>query len=167
MGEVGRFISQFTSRFDAKGRLSVPASFRAVMPRDKSETLYLYHSLYLPALDCGGTELLEDVEELLSNWSPHSEEWDVLATAVYGPSEIVKIDSEGRIILSEAARSYAGLSGEATFVGLGRKFQIWEPARFRAHFEEARRRVREQRTEFGASSAKRGTPASSTRGARE
>jgi MraZ protein len=167
MGEVGRFISQFTFRFDAKGRLSVPAPFRAVMMREKFESLYLYQSLYLPALDCGGDELLAEVEGLLSNWSPHSEQWDVLATAVYGPSEIVKIDSEGRIILSEAAKSYAGLSGEATFVGLGRKFQIWEPARFRTHLEEARRRVREMRMDFGTSSPARDALSPPVRGARE
>ena len=74
----------------------------------------------------------------------------MLATAVYGPSEIVKVDPEGRILLSDAARAYAGLAGEATFVGLGRKFQIWEPNRFQAHLAEAKRRVRALRTEFGA-----------------
>ena len=168
MGEVDRFVSQFTNRFDSKGRLSVPAPFRAVMIRDGFDGLYLCQSLYQPALDCGGHAFLEDVEDLLSGLSPHSEQWDVLATAVYGPSEILKIDPEGRITLSDGARAYAGLSGEATFLGLGRKFQIWEPAKFRAHLAEARRQVRTVRSELGARSTTSGLRApTSPRGARE
>jgi MraZ protein len=37
---------------------------------------------------------------------------------------------------------------EAAFVGQGRKFQIWEPNRFAAHFEEAKARVRRLRAEI-------------------
>jgi MraZ protein len=37
-----------------------------------------------------------------------------------------------------------------TFVGLGPKFQIWEPDRFRAHLEEARAKVRDLKRSFGA-----------------
>ena len=167
MGEINRFVSQFTNRFDAKGRLSVPASFRTVMTRDGFDGLYLCQSLYQPALDCGGHGFLEDVEDLLTGLSPHSEQWDVLATAVYAPSEIVKVDGEGRILLGEAARHYAGLANEALFVGLGRKFQIWEPARFAAHLAEAKRQVRERRVEFGAQGAAGFSSAPPMRGARE
>ncbi len=166
MGEVNRFVSQFTNRFDAKGRLSIPAPFRTVMNRDGFEGLYLSQSLYQPALDCGGHGLLEDVEALLTGLSPHSEQWDMLATAVYAPSEIVKIDGEGRILLGEAARKYAGLADEALIVGLGRKFQIWEPTRFAAHLAEAKRQVKERRSEFGAQGAA-GSPPPPMRGARE
>jgi MraZ protein len=38
---------------------------------------------------------------------------------------------------------------EAAFVGQGRRFQIWEPNRFAAHFEEAKARVRRLRAEIG------------------
>jgi MraZ protein len=37
---------------------------------------------------------------------------------------------------------------EAAFVGQGRKFQIWEPNRFAAHFEEAKARVRRLRAKI-------------------
>ena len=168
MGEVNRFVSHFTNRFDSKGRLSVPAPFRTVMTRDGFDGLFLCQSLYQPALDCGGHGFLEDVEALLAGLSAHSEQWDVLATAVYGPSEIMKVDPEGRILWSEAARTYAGLSGEATFVGLGRKFQIWEPDRFQAHLAEAKRQVRTLRAEFGAQVTAQGDRSPvPTRGARE
>jgi MraZ protein len=34
-------------------------------------------------------------------------------------------------------------------VGLGQKFQLWEPARFRAHLEEARAKVRDLKKALG------------------
>ena len=151
MGEVDRFVSQFTNRFDAKGRITVPAPFRTVMTRDGFDGLYLCQSLYQPALDGGGHRFLADVEHLLSGLTPHSEPWDMLATAVYGTSETSRVDPEGRITLSETMRAYAGLTEAATFVGLGRKFQIWEPARFATHLAEAKRRVRAIQSESGAS----------------
>jgi MraZ protein len=36
-----------------------------------------------------------------------------------------------------------------TFVGLGHKFRIWEPGRFRAEFAEATDRVRAFKAELG------------------
>jgi DNA-binding transcriptional regulator/RsmH inhibitor MraZ len=42
---------------------------------------------------------------------------------------------------------------EAAFVGQVRKFQIWEPNRFAAHFEEAKARVRRLRAEISVSVA--------------
>ena len=79
-----------------------------------------------------------------------SEPRDVFATALLGTSEILRPDSEGRVILSEASRASIGLTSEAVFVGHGHKFQIWEPGRFASHLEEAKSRVRQLRTELGA-----------------
>ena len=36
---MDRFVSNFTNRLDAKGRVSIPASFRAVLARDGFEAL--------------------------------------------------------------------------------------------------------------------------------
>jgi MraZ protein len=45
---------------------------------------------------------------------------------------------------------HAGLGDTVTFVGLGHKFQIWEPERFRAHLEEARTKVRDLKKALGS-----------------
>ena len=51
---MDRFLSHVTMRLDAKGRVSVPASFRAALARDGYEGLYVHPSLDRPALDAGG-----------------------------------------------------------------------------------------------------------------
>ena len=81
---------------------------------------------------------------------PYSDERDQLSTALFGTSEILKVDPEGRVILTESVKVHAGIDDAVTFVGLGHKFQIWEPERFRAHLEEARTKVRELKKVLGA-----------------
>lgn len=135
---MDRFVSNFTNRIDAKGRVSIPASFRAALTRDGFEGLFVHPSPDRTALDCGGHALLTEIDGLLARFSPYSEERDTLATALLGTSEILKIDGEGRVILTETLKAYAGVTDEATFVGQGSKFQIWEPRRFEAHLAASR-----------------------------
>jgi len=145
---VDRFVSHYTNRLDAKGRISLPAAFRAVLAQDGFEGLCLHPSLDQQALDCGGNGLLKEIDGYLERFAPCSEEWDLFSTAFLGTSEILKVDPEGRILLTESLKAFAGVTGEVTFVGQGYKFQIWEPSRFREHLSEARRRVRDLRREL-------------------
>lgn len=147
---MDRFVSHFTNRLDAKGRVSIPAPYRTVLAKDGFEGLYIHPALDLPALDCGGHALLSEIDGLLEQFPPYSAERDLFSTALLGTSEILKIDSEGRVVLTESIKSYACIEQDVTFVGQGHKFRIWEPERFRAHLDEARNRVRDMRKELGA-----------------
>jgi MraZ protein len=147
---LDRFVSHFTNRVDAKGRVSIPASFRAVLTRDGYDGLYVHPSLDAEALDCGGFALVKEIDAVLSRFPAYSAEHDVYTTALLGDGEILKLDPEGRIALPERFKACARIAGEATFVGQGYKFQIWEPTRFRAHLEEARNQVRDLRKQLGA-----------------
>lgn len=165
MAALDRFVSHFTNRLDAKGRVSIPASFRAVMTRDGYEGLYVHPSLDAEALDCGGFALVREIDAVLGRFAAYSNEHDVYSTALLGDGEILKVDPEGRISLPDRFKAYAGVTSEVTFVGQGYKFQIWEPGRFRAHLEEARNQVRELRKRLGTS--EKGADQPQPRGARE
>jgi MraZ protein len=135
------FVSRFTNRIDRKGRVSVPAAFRQVLARDGFEGLYCYPSLDMQAVDAGGAGLLAQIERHLARFEPFTEAHDYLSTAFYGLSERLSMDPEGRIALSPSILDATGIGEEVTFVGQGYKFQIWEPARYREHEIEARRRA--------------------------
>jgi MraZ protein len=139
---MDRFVANFTSRLDSKGRVSIPAPFRSVLARDGFEGLYCFSTLDRPAIDAGGHALLAEIETLIGRYPPFSDEREELLVALYGTSETVKIDGEGRVVLTDMLKSHAGLSDAVTFVGLGHKFQIWEPERFRAHLAKATATVR-------------------------
>ena len=159
---MDRYVSHYMLRLDAKGRVSIPAPFRAVLARDGFEGLYCYPTLDRPALDAGGNALLVDIETLMARYSPYSEEREQFSAALYSTSEILKVDGEGRVVLPESLKAHAQIADAVTFAGLGHKFQIWEPGRFRAELAEATEKVRAWKKRLGSQVTAEGPP-----GARE
>ncbi len=135
------FVATFVNRLDQKGRVSVPASFRAVLAREGEDAVYCYPALDRPAIDGGGTRLQQAIAARLEPFETFSEDHEILSTAFYGESRVLKIDADGRVILPEEFRAYAGVTDTAVFVGQGFKFQIWTPERFAERQSEARERL--------------------------
>jgi|SRR5690242_13517837 len=152
---MDRFVANITLRLDSKGRVSIPGSFRSVLARDGFEGLYCYPALDRPAIDAGGRALMAEIEALIGRYAPFSDQRERFALALYGTSETLKIDNEGRVVLSETLRRHAGITEAVAFVGLGQKFQIWEPGRFQSELAEATRKVRELKGELGSQVAAR------------
>jgi MraZ protein len=152
---MDRFVSTFTNKIDAKGRVSVPASFRGVLERDGysqggSGGIYCYPSLEAPAVDAGGERLAHKIDGLLAGLPDYSDERDELSVALYGDVQVLVVDQDGRIVLPEDLCRHAGIATHVTFVGLGEKFQMWEPGRFEARRAQARAKVQQHRALFGA-----------------
>jgi MraZ protein len=138
---MNRFLANFTLRLDSKGRVSIPSAFRAVLFRDGFEGLYCYPAPDCPAIDAGGRALIAEVEELVGRFAPFSQERERFALALYGTSETLKVDGEGRVMLSESLKRHAGISDAVSFVGLGQKFQMWQPGRFQKELADATRKL--------------------------
>jgi len=163
---MDRFVSNVTLRLDSKGRVSIPAAMRSVLVRDGFEGLYCYPALDRPAIDAGGNALMSEIEALIARYAPFSEQRERFAMALYGTSETLKIDGEGRVTLSETLKRHAGIADSVTFVGLGHKFQIWESGRFQSELAEATQKVRELKSELSSQSAARNAQVAAP-GARE
>jgi MraZ protein len=159
---MDRFVSNVVLRLDSKGRVSIPASFRAVLNRDGFQGLYCYPALDQPAIDAGGNALMSEIEALIAEQPLYSAAREQLALALYGTSETLKLDGEGRVMLTGHFKDYAGITDGVAFVGLGHKFQIWEPGRFRSELAEATDKVRALKQQLGSQPAARKAP-----GARE
>ena len=151
---MDRFVSTFINKIDAKGRVSIPAPFRAVLERDRygggaAASVYCYPSLDAPALDAGGERLAQKIDGLLGGLPDYSDERDELSVALYGDVQILSLDQDGRIVLPEKLRAHAGFTAEVAFVGLGEKFQMWEPKRFDDRRQRAREKVDTHRKLLG------------------
>jgi MraZ protein len=96
-----------------------------------------------------------NIESVIARFAPFSDERQQFALALYGTSETLKIDGEGRIVLSDSLKRHAGITEAVTFVGLGHKFQIWEPGRFQSELAEATDKVRALKAQLGSQSAAR------------
>ncbi len=155
---IDPFVSHFTARLDAKGRVTLPLPFRQVLARDGFEGLYVHPSLDQTTLDAGGHALRATIDSVLAQFSPFSDMWDRLSTALNGTSEVLKIDPEGRVVLSETLKLHAGLADTLVFVGKGHKFQIWEPERFAQHLDMSRASLRDVQALLASQTPLAGVP---------
>lgn len=147
---MDEFASRFDNKIDAKGRVSIPAPFRDVLAQEGASDIFCYPHLDRAALEAGGRRLVEKIKGILDGFAIDSPERDEIATAYFGESEKIKVDPDGRAVLPKRLRDHAGIGDVAVFVGLGDKFQIWNPEQYEAFRAEARERARAHRRELGA-----------------
>ena len=114
------FLSTFENRIDKKGRLSVPAPFRAVLERHR-DPLFLFKSLTEPCLEGCGAERIEQIVDAIDSMDSLSNEVATLQTMLSSAQEM-KLDAEGRIMLSADFIEFAKLDGTALYAGIGRSF---------------------------------------------
>ena len=137
------FLSTFANKVDRKGRVSVPAPFRAVLERQASSGIILYPSFKHDCIEGSGDERIQEIVDSIDALDAFSDERENLQTILADARQLT-IDSDGRIVMPQDLLDYAGIDGNATFVGLGKSFQIWEPSAFEAHRQKNRQRARDQ-----------------------
>jgi len=140
------FLGTHQNRLDAKGRVSVPAPFRAALKSggDGNGTqLVLRPSHQHPCIEAWPAPVFAALAEPLNRLDLFSPAHDDLAAALYADAFPVESDKEGRIVLPDHLVSHAGLLESVVFMGLGRIFQIWEPAAAERRRAEAREHARE------------------------
>lgn len=140
------FVSTHTNKVDRKGRVSVPAQWRAALANQSfAGVVCLPNFRGQPCLDGMGFNRLEAMAEGMDGNDLFSEEQDALTQLVFASARQLPFDTEGRIMLPADFLEIAGITEQASFVGKGREFQIWEPAAHAAHMAEIRRRALEKR----------------------
>jgi MraZ protein len=138
------FIDTFVNRIDKKGRVSVPATFRAALiGLPFSGIVGMPHFRY-DAVQCAGIDWMEDLVAQMGNVDLFSDEHDDLSATLFSDAKQLAFDGEGRVVLPDSLVTHAHLGDEVAFVGRGRTFEILEPHRFATHKAEARRRALEK-----------------------
>ena len=125
------FVSTFTNKLDAKGRVSIPAPYRQILAQQEMGTLYCIPSFVSSSLEAFGNTLLNQFQQRLDKYDPlFSENYDDEAQAVLAAAQPLNFDDEGRVRLPDDLIAHAGITDRVVFVGLGQKFQMWDPVRF-------------------------------------
>ncbi|MBD9372911.1 division/cell wall cluster transcriptional repressor MraZ [Rhizobium sp. ARZ01] len=143
---MNRFLSNATNKIDAKGRVSVPSSFRAVLAQRDIRELYCFQDFVFPAISVGGPDLLDRFERQIASEDPFSPEANQMSLLIHGGGVFMKLDSEGRLMVTDFIRDFTGITTDVTFVGRADHFQLWAPQAFEAMQAAARaeRRLRGQ-----------------------
>ena len=108
----------------------MPSSFRAYLNSMGYNGFITYPSFNHAALDGCAQDRIEKLSESIDSLGPFEDKRDYFATSVLSESVNLSFDSEGRVSIPEKLLKHAKIKSSIIFVGLGKVFQIWDPASF-------------------------------------
>lgn len=141
-----QFMGTHHNRLDAKGRVSIPAVFRAAlrdgMPDGANPAVVLRPSHKHRCIEGWKPADFHGLGPAVASLGLFSADQEDLAFALYADAAELAPDKEGRVVLPEGLAAHAGLADAVVFVGLGTHFQVWEPAALAARRAEALERAK-------------------------
>ena len=143
-----QFFGSHENKRDTKGRVSVPAAFRAVWSDCQDMTLILRPSFIDGCLEAWPLPNYARFQTKVDAMEEMSREQVGLQTQVYSDADEVELDGQGRVLITGYLAEVAGLSDAVFFMGRGDHFLIWEPVAGKA-FREASRAMA-PKPSFGA-----------------
>lgn len=139
---VTTFLSTYTNKVDRKGRVSVPADFRAELAGQSRQTVVVFASPTEGFLYAWGYDDFLRFAERIKRLPAMSKERQRLGRNILAASRPLSFDAEGRIMLPENFTQSAKIDEQAVFAGMGDYFTIWNPDAYNAvmasdlaHFE--------------------------------
>ena len=135
------FLSIFENRLDKKGRVSVPASYRAHLSTLGYNGIICFPSFNNQSIEAWSQDRIEKISNSIDTLNPFDEKKDYFATSILSESINLQFDSEGRILLGQKLLKHAKIKNSMLFVGQGKTFQIWEPTNFEKFRANARKKA--------------------------
>jgi MraZ protein len=141
-----QFMGTHENRRDGKGRVSIPAPFRAALRGpDGTARLILRPSHKYDCIEGWSASAFHAMAAPLGDMPTFDDDEENLALSLYAEATEHEPDREGRIVLPGDLAVHAGLGEMVAFIGVGRHFQIWEPEAGRRRIAEARLAARDRR----------------------
>jgi MraZ protein len=117
-----RFSGEYLNAIDAKSRVLLPAPFRPWF--EKGGKLALWKGPCLAAMPLDEWDRYEAglKRHLVAQREEHPDE---LLRTMWRFANDLRLDIQGRLVLSPAAREQAGIGDEVRIVGFGRRVELW------------------------------------------
>ena len=125
------FLGEFAHTIDSKGRLTLPAKFRSALLDGVVVTRGLDGCLFIFTK--------ADFETLSGRTADipltHADGRDFMRMLYSGAAD-VELDKQGRVLLPQVLRDFAGLNGEAVVVGVNTRVEVWDRAAWTSRREK-------------------------------
>ena len=119
------FIGEYSHNLDNKGRLAIPAKFRFVLKQGAVVTKGLDSCLFIYSKN-EWLELANKLAKLPINKSNTR----AFARLMLAGAMDVEFDNQGRIMLPEYLRKFAGLKKKVVVAGLYNRLEIWDQTKW-------------------------------------
>ena len=146
MGKVGEIwgllVNMLTGEFnvtlDDMGRISLPRRFRDILEKEKvvltkgeDNCIWLYTASHWKELE----------KEIFGTTTQFSKQ-DLAMRRRFGPTHELDIDKQGRVLVAQSLRDYAGLVKECVVLGQYNYVEIWAENRYKAYLEASEEQFR-------------------------
>jgi len=117
---------EYQHAMDAKGRLFIPSKFRDelgeafIVTKGLDECLFVYSKNDWKVLE-------ENIKALPMSKSRN------LQRFFFSSAAECELDSQGRIVVPQNLREYAGLTRETTIIGVSGRAEIWDSAKWASY----------------------------------
>ncbi len=143
------FIGEFQHNIDEKGRIAVPAKFRRQISSGAIITKGIDHSclFVIPKRDWG---IFAKKFALSPNISQANSR--AFARFIFSGASDVDLDTQGRVLIPDYLRSFAGLKKSAKIIGVYNRMEIWDETtwrQYKAKIEGSSEEIAEKMADLG------------------
>lgn len=144
------FIGSGPGKLDRKGRVSIPADFRASLKPLSFAGIYAWPSHVHPAIVCAGNDYIDKLQlNIETTTTPFTKEREDLETAFFADMQKLNFDPEGRVVLPASLILHAKLVDVVEFVSQRETFMVWNPENADPFKAAARQRAYERMAQRG------------------
>jgi len=129
------FIGNDIYSVDHKGRVFIPAKFRAVLTKEDNGSFYITRGFETSLLLFPLSKWNGFIEKLTQKRYSQKSIRDAIRAFSYG-AECLSMDSQGRVVLPKELREYARIEEDAFFLGAIDKVELWSPEVYEEYSED-------------------------------
>lgn len=122
------FTGEFQHTLDEKGRVIIPAKLREGLGDVIMITRGLDRCLFIYPL-----EAWKKIEQKLKKLPLTRSEARAFARYFFSGAAEVEIDKQGRILIPQNLREYAGIEKEVAIIGVSDRVEVWSEAAWREY----------------------------------
>ncbi len=121
------FLGQFSYTLDSKGRLTIPSRFREELPVEIVVTRGLDRCLVVYPI-----EVWREISQKVTSLPITDPRGRALRRVFFADAADAELDKQGRVLIPDRLREYAGLdlSSDVVIVGLDRFIELWDRGRW-------------------------------------
>ena len=121
-------LGQHQAKLDSKGRLFFPSKLKKIIGSWLIITRGYEGSLIIVSQDSWAA-VTKDISSKPFIFGPARE----TSRFILGNASEIKLDSQGRFLLPDYLKKYAGIKNRTVFLGLGQYVEIWNQDRWEEH----------------------------------
>ena len=125
-------IGEYTHSLDEKKRVAVPAKFR----KEIGKTVVITHGLD-NCLSLYPLETWKKIAEKVADLPIDRSDNRAFSRAILAGAAEVEFDKQGRIILPDYLRNFAGITKDVIIIGLYNRLEIWDESKWNAYKKDS------------------------------